>query len=337
MEGRVTLLRQAAVAFLLAFSLVGAVHAEEVKIGALKSVGAAPLYIAIDRGYFAAEGFTPTIVYFDASQPIVSATVSGDIDVGVTGTTGGYFQLAGQGALKLIGGYSREVPGFNFNAYVVSAKAYEAGLRSFKDLPGQSFAISQIGSPNHYALALIAQKYGFDLSTLRIMPLQSIGNIASAVTGGSADAAYLLGTPAIPLIQKGDLHLLGWSGDETPWQLGALFVSTKSANDRGAMIKRFLTAYRKGAQDYHDAFTGPGETRKDNAGADEAAAIIAKGTGLTVDQVKAGIIFIDPQARLDEDDVLRQAAWYKSQGMVKESVTRDVLFDKRYVISLPAK
>lgn len=310
-------------------------QAEDIKIGALKSIGAAPLYLALEHGYFSAEGLNAQLVYFDASQPIVLATVSGDVDIGITGTTGGFFSLAGQGALRLIGGYSREVPGFNFNAFIASSRAYAAGLRSVKDLPGHSFAISQIGSPNHYAVALIADKYHFDLSSVHILALQSIGNIASAVTGGQADAAFLLGTPAIPLIQRGDAKLLGWSGDETPWQLGALFVATRTANGRGPMIEKFLRAYRRGAQEYYDAFVGSDGKRQDGPTAAATLEILAKATGLTTEQARGGIVYIDPQARIDEDDLLRQAAWYHAQGMVKETPDRATLFDARYVIPLP--
>lgn len=335
--GRIIPRALSVVSIALSLLIIPAARGDAIKIGALKSIGAAPLFIAQDRGYFAAEGLDAQLVYFDASQPIVVAAVSGDIDIGVTGMTGGFFTLVGQGVLRLIGGYSREVPGFNFNAYVVSSRAYDAGLRSFKDLPGHSFAISQTGSPNHYALALIAEKYGFDLKTLRILPLQSISNIASAVTGGQADAAFLLGTPALPLIDRGDVKLLGWSGDETPWQLGALFVATATTNRRSGMLRHFLSAYRKASRDYHDAFTGPDETRRDGPTAPEMAALLARDTGLTVEQVKAGIIYIDPEARIDEADVLRQAAWYKSQNMVKEAIDPASLFDHRYLIPLPAK
>jgi NitT/TauT family transport system substrate-binding protein len=322
-------------ALLLSIVATQGARAEDIKVGALKSIGAAPLYLAQEHGYFAAQGLNAQLVYFDASQPIVLATVSGDVDIGVTGTTGGFFSLAGQGALRLIGGYSREVPGFNFNAFIVSSRAYAAGLHSFSDLPGHSFAISQTGSPNHYAVALIADKYHFDLASLHILALQSIGNIASAVTGGQADAAFLLGTPAIPLIQRGDAKLLGWSGDETPWQLGALFVATKTANDRGPLIEKFLRAYRQGARDYYTAFVGTDGKRQDGPTAAATLDILAKATGLTVDQARAGVIYIDPDERIDEDDVMRQANWYHTQGMVKETVDRATLFDARYVIPLP--
>jgi len=312
-------------------------RAEDIKVGIIKSIAGGPLYLARDKGYFAAEGLSTEIVFFDSAQPIAGAATSGDIDVGVTGLTGGLYALASQGALRLVAGQSREVRGFNFNAYVVSNKAWDAGLRSLKDFPGHSFAISQIGSPPHYALALLAEKYKFDLKSMRLLPLQSISNIASALVGGQADTASLLGTPAIPIIDRGEVKLLGWTGDETPWQLGACFVGTKTATARADMVEHFLRAYRKGAREYHDAFTGPGEKRVDGAEADAVAAVIAKYTGLSPAQVKTGIVYVDGEARLDVKDVAHQIDWYRSQGLIKAPVDMDSFIDKRFVLPLAGR
>jgi NitT/TauT family transport system substrate-binding protein len=157
------------------------------------------------------------------------------------------------------------------------------------------------------------------------------------VIGGQADAAFLLGTPAIPLIERGEAKLAGWSGDETPEQFGALFVSTKTANQRGPEVERFLRAYRRGARDYHDAFIGPGEIRRDGPGAPAVLSILAQATGLSIEQAKAGIIYIDAEAGIDERDVLRQAEWYRAQSMVKERVDPAMLFDQRHDIELPRR
>ena len=71
--------------------------AEHARIGVVRSTLSAPIYIAVDKGFFAAEGIDPELVFFDAGQPIFVATVSGDLDFGVTGVTGGFYQLAAQG------------------------------------------------------------------------------------------------------------------------------------------------------------------------------------------------------------------------------------------------
>ena len=83
------------------------------------------------------------------------------------------------------------------------------------------------------------------------------------------------------MVQHGDAKLLGYVGDEASYQLGAIFISTKTADNRGDMVKRFLTAYRHGAKDYHDAVTGPGEKRQDGPGTDAMLKILAKYIGQT--------------------------------------------------------
>ncbi len=74
----------------------GAAAAETIKIGMQKPVGG-PLYIANDKGYYAAEGLTPDYVFFEAGEPIAVAVASGAVDFGVAGLTGGFYSLAGQG------------------------------------------------------------------------------------------------------------------------------------------------------------------------------------------------------------------------------------------------
>jgi len=310
--------------------------AEPIKIGVVKTIAGGSVLIAQDKGYFAAEGVPAELVYFEASQPIALAVVSGSIDFGVTAFAAGFYSLGGQGALKIIAGFVREAPGFHGFAYIASSQAYAGGFTSLKDFPGHSVAISQVGSPPHYALGLLIEKYGLDARSIRVLPLQSIANMSSAVSGGQADAAILTSAAALPLVQRGEAKLLGWVGDETPWELAAAFTATKTANERRDTVEHFLRAYRKGIREYHDAFTGPDEKRRDGPTAPEALATIAKYTGSAAETIELGAPYVDADARLDVKDVLHQIAWYKAQGMVKPEVDGDQIIDKRYVIPLPA-
>jgi NitT/TauT family transport system substrate-binding protein len=330
-------MKRALSAFAVALMILGGAgaRAEAIKIGIVNNTGQSPFYLALDHGYFAAEGLEATLVPFDAAQPVAVAVTSGDIAFGAVAATGGFYTLAGQGELKIIGGETREVPGFQLFGFVVARAAYDAGLKSVKDLPGHSVAVTQVGSGYHYALALLAEKYGVDLKSIRILPLQSIPNIASALTGAQADAAMLNATASAPLRAKGTVQLVAWSGDETPYQATVLFTSTKMADGHRDTIERFLRAFRKGAHEYHDAFIGPGETRADQPTADAVAAVAAKYTGLSVAQVKAGIGYDDPDARLDEKDIVRQVEWFRAQGFVKGEFDAESVIDKRYAVPLP--
>jgi NitT/TauT family transport system substrate-binding protein len=324
-------------AFLAALAPANSGHAETVRIASTRSLSNAPFLIAQAKGYFAAEGIDAELIFIDSAGPITAAVVSGDVDFGATGLSAAFYNLAGQGILRIIAGHIYDFPGFRSTAIVVSNRAWEAGLRSFSDLPGHSIAVTQIGTPLHYSIGLLAQKYGFEMSSVRILPLQSFPNAVAAAAGGSADAAVVSVNYVLPALQRGDVQLLGYIGDETPAQIGAVFTATRTADERRDMVERFLTAFRRATRDYHDAFTGPDGKLAFEASAPEILAIIAKGTQIPMAQIEQGLAYVDADARLDVTDILRQIAWYKSQGMVKGEIDGDAVIDKRYVIPLPAR
>jgi NitT/TauT family transport system substrate-binding protein len=308
-------------------------QAETIKVGILKVGASGPIYLAEERGYFADEGLTAEPVTFGAGQAVAVAVVSGDVDIGVTGLTAGLYNLASGGQLRVVAGLHREARGFRMLGYFASKRAYDAGLISLKDVTNHSVALTTIGSTTHYAVGLLAMKYGFPIATVKILPLQSIPNSSAAVVGGQADVGMIPGTLK-PEMDKAGAHLLGWVGDETPWQIGAVFVTTKTTDERGDMLKRFLRVLAKGSHDYHDAFTDAHEERRDGPSAPAALVIIAKAIGETPQELDDQLPYVDPKLRLDERDVRRQIDWYRDQGMIKGDISVDKLVDKRYAVSL---
>jgi NitT/TauT family transport system substrate-binding protein len=188
----------------------------------------------------------------------------------------------------------------------------------------------------HYDVGLAAEKYGLDLKTFRVQPLQSNPNIESSLTGGQTDVGVMPSTLALSLVAQGKTKLLGWVGDEMPGlQVLAVFTSTKVANERQPIVEAFLRAYKKAMRDYHNAFTAVDRTRKDGATAGEMMALLTKFTGQSAAQIATAIPYVDPEARLNVKDMQHQVDWYKSQGLMKSDVSLDALLDKRYVVPLP--
>src|ERR1700744_5729261 len=207
------------------------------KIGVLRLSSSAPVFIAQDKGYFRDAGLEVELKFFDAAQPIAVATTSGDVDFGITAFTAGLYNLAGKGTLKVIGGMSREKAGYPLIGYFARNKAYDAGLKAPKDLAGKRVAVTQVGSSFHYSLGLLADKYGFKLADVKIVPLQSLSNAAAALKGETVDAALLPISTARRLVDDGGAKLLGWVGDETPWQLGAGFASPRTVGKKARGAK----------------------------------------------------------------------------------------------------
>ena len=221
------------------------------KVGVLRLSSSAPVFIAQDKGYFREAGLDIELKFFDAAQPIAVATTSGDIDFGITAFTAGLYNLAGKGTLKVIGGMSREKAGYPLIGYFASNNAYAAGLKTPKDLAGKRIAVTQVGSSFHYSLGLLADKYGFKLSDVKVLPLQSLSNAAAALKGETVDAALLPASTARKLMDDGGAKLLGWVGDETPWQLGAVFASPKTLADK-PLVTKLLGALARADREYHD-------------------------------------------------------------------------------------
>jgi NitT/TauT family transport system substrate-binding protein len=324
-------------AALLLAGTVPPLRAESIKIGTLKQAPYGIVWIAQQKGYFKDEGLDVDIVTVDSAEPVPVGVVSGDLAFGIVGTSAALFTLAAQGKLELIGGNQREVPHFQYKGIVASKRAYAAGLTTIGGFGGHSASVTQIGSPPHYGLALLADKYHVDLKDVRILALQTIPNELSAMVGGQVDFGLLPATTILPSVERGDVKLLGWAGDEVRWQLSIVITSTKTANADPALVQRFLRALRKGMRDYHDAFTGPGETRADQPSAPALYAMLGKYTGQTPQQLKAGIAYIDPEARVDAQDIARQIEWFKAQGMVKGNLDPATFIDKRYALTLSGK
>jgi NitT/TauT family transport system substrate-binding protein len=309
------------------------VQAETIKIGISKLIGYPGVPIAVERGYFAAEGLDAQMVFFDSAQPIAIAVASGDVEFGVAGMSASFYTLAGQGQLRLIASSGGDAPGFYNLAFVASNKAYEAGVKSVKDLQGHSVAITQIGTSLHYAIGQAAERYGFPISAVTVKPLQSNTNAIAALIGGTVDAAVLPGSPVLPALQKGDIKLLAWAADVAPNVTGsAAFTATKVANERGSTVQRFLAAYRKGMRDFHDAFVTSGGKRENGPTAPEILALMSRFTGVAPDDIARAIPYVDAEGRIDATSVARQIAWYKSQNLLKGEINAQELIDSRYAL-----
>jgi NitT/TauT family transport system substrate-binding protein len=320
---------------LLTLGLGAVARADEplkAKIGVLRLSSSAPVFIAQDKGYFRDAGLEIELKFFDAAQPIAVATTSGDIDFGITAFTAGLYNLAGKGALKVIGGMSREKASYPLIGYFAGNSAYAAGLKTPKDLAGKRVAVTQVGSSFHYSLGLLADKYGFKLSDVKVIPLQSLSNAVAALKGETVDAALLPASTARKLMDDGGAKLLGWVGDETPWQLGAVFASPKTLTNK-PLVTKLLAVLERADREYHDVILT--SVKDGNAPINDKTKplldIVAKYTNLPVEQVVGNCAYIDPDGKLDVKNVDNQIKWLQEQGFVDKGFDADAIIAKDFV------
>ncbi len=318
--------------------LASAARADEpLRLGLLHTLSPAPFYIAQERGYFRDEGLDVTFRFFEAAQPIAAAAVAGDIDVGVTALTGGFFNLAEKGTLKVIGGGLHEEKAYQGAAILVSNKAFDGGLTGLDKLAGHSFAITQYGSSFHYMVGRIAEARGFDVRSVTLRPVQQISNMVAAVATGQVDATIAVASMAKPLAEAQRAHIIAWAGDVVPYQLTAVFTTPAMIAGKPDVLKHFAAAYQRGVADYRQAFL-----RLDAAGhpiidatTDAVIPLLTKYV-FTSDpdarrKVLEGVGYYDAGGALDVKDVLDQVRWFRQQGLVKGDADPASMIDTRFL------
>ena len=311
-------------------------HAESIKIALTKLLSYPSVPIAIERGYFKQQGLDAEMVFFESAEPMAVALASGDVDFGVSGLGAAFYTLAAQGHIRILASSAIEQPGFFNLAFLGSNKAYAAGLTSAHALPGHSFAVTQIGTSLQYTLGLLAEKDKFPLSDVSVRPLSTIPNVVGALAGSQIDSAVLPATPALPLLDRGAIKLLGWASDLVPGGMGAVaFTSAQHADYDSDLVRRFMIAFRHGSKDYHDAFAGKDNTRQDNAATPAMLELLAKFTGIPAPLIDRAVPYIDGEGRVVMSDLGHQIQWYRAQRMMKAALDPKTIVDTRYAILMP--
>jgi NitT/TauT family transport system substrate-binding protein len=311
---------------------------ETVRLGSLRFVSSGAVFIALERGYFKDEGIAVEPRFFDAAQPIAVATASGDLDLGVTAFTGGFFNLAGKGALKIIAAQAKEAKGYEGNLVLVSNAAFDKGFHDISQFAGHSIGITQIGSSFHYQIGQIAGARGIALKSITIRPLQTLLAMGAALKTGQVDSIIIAPHLAHAMVDNGDAKLIARYSDIDEYQFGGLFTTPKAIAARRPLIEKFVRAYQKGASDYAAALLRRDDDGKRvfDAKSDEVAAMIAKyvypdRAGTAAKLVEASAFYVDPQGRLDISDILKQIGWYEAQGLVEAGVDGRAMLDLSFV------
>ena len=302
------------------------------KVGALRFTSHAASFVAFERGYFADEGLDVEFEFFQAAQPMAVAIASGDVDYAVTAISGGLVSLAEKGAAKVIGGALSEEAGIDGQLILASNAAHEAGLTDPSMLDGKSFGMTQAGSSFHYMGAKIAAKEGVNLS---FKPLNKVGAIIGALKSGQIDAWSIVPHIAKALAGGGAVQVIGKVSDYIPdYQVTTVFTSAENAANERAKTEAFLRAFSRGADDFNAALV-------DKSAGDAAATDMVnlvhkyvyadKPIEKAEKSIRNGAMRINAGAALNKASMMDQLNWFKSEGMVKDSVNYETLVDDSYV------
>lgn len=284
----------------------------KVSLGMLRLTSSAPLFIAMDKGFFAEEGIEIEPQWFDAAHPIAVSTASSKVDVGATGITASLYNMAAKGQkLGIVADKGREQKGYSSSALLVTTDNYNAGVKSLKDLKGKRIGITQKGSTFHYMLGRMLETQGMSLNDVEIVPLSKLSAVMAALESKQIDGC-ILNEPNITKVQKaGYGKLVVQVGDVIPYQTSAIFYSPDFMKNKDVAV-RFMRAYNKACNYYYEAAV----EKKDAKKLEEVVNIVAKYVKAPAEDIKAGLPYIDKDGKLLVSDIATQIKWYTDNKMI---------------------
>jgi NitT/TauT family transport system substrate-binding protein len=155
------------------------------KLGYMKIVDSAAMFMAMEKGFFKAEGLEIEPVPMAGGAVIVQGVTSGDLQFGWTNVISLY-QAAVEGFdFKLIAGGATNVRGSNETHAIEVLK--DAPIRGPKDLQGKTVAVNTLNNIVHVMAMAWVDKYGGNSTKVKFVEIP-FPQMEPALIAGKIDA-----------------------------------------------------------------------------------------------------------------------------------------------------
>ncbi len=207
------------------------------------SIFYAPMYVAIEEGYFEEEGLDVTLVTGFGADKTMTAVLTGDADIGFMGSESTIYTY--------VGGTDDYV--VNFAQLTQRAGNFLVSREPIDDfswdmLKGKDVLGGRAGGMPQMVFEYILRKNNIDPAVdVQIDQSIDFGSTAAAFSGGSAAFTVEFEPHATLLEQKGDGYVVASLGEDSGYVPYTAFSAKKSYIDKnGATIQAFTNALQKG-------------------------------------------------------------------------------------------
>ncbi len=273
-----------------------------VTVNSLPILSLAPMMVADAKGFFTKHNIKVEFSSADIYSRLAVQS-QGKLDVNIPGVGGAFFNAVNQG-LKLHAVADRQqYRCASDNLLLARTAAYNAGLKSVKDLKGKKVAILGRGSSTEYWLDRALAAEGMNQSELGGIVTLGYPDTVNALKTGAVDAGFLVEPLAYQLIQDGGAkRLLAMHQVAPNEEQGLITMSDQFIKERPDVAARWMAGWLEGVRYYENP-----ANRKD------VVSIIAKATKVpeaTIDTLYGTDQwpYIDPNGNVDTATVISQDA-----------------------------
>src|SRR5476651_2475655 len=302
--------------------------AERVKIGDLGILADAPFYIAIEKGYFAAEKVEVVLERFDSAAQATAPLSTNQIQVAGGGVGAALYNAFGRNwPVRIVMARTRDMPGYSSDTLVIR-NDLKSKVISAKDLKGKMIAINTPASVLHFMLGRLMESEGLtikDVQTINMAwPNMGPGMESQAIDGGTVVEPF-----AQQFSQKNISFPFKRSEEfmkKPPLEVSVMLYSKGWMDKDPEQAKAFTVAFLKGVRDYVDAMKG-GPKRA------EVIGICIKYTSLKDKAMyeKMQWSYMDPNAEISFEGLKDQQDWYAKNGFVAQKASIEGMVDRRFL------
>jgi NitT/TauT family transport system substrate-binding protein len=277
----------------------------------------AGLELALRRGYFERQGLEIETVQGTTGQEMMPSLASNKLQVASGSPNAGLFNALNRGIdIRMVADFAHVGPKGDRTVSVMAREDLmdQGVIKSPADLKGRSVARGPgPGQITDFLYDRLFRKYGFTAADVNIRDL-TFSDALAAMGTKSLDAAFLV-EPLVTVAERRKIaRVLVDGGSVIPGsELSIVYYSPQFARDKAAATK-FMVAYLEGLRDYYDAFF---------LGKNKEATIKLLVNSLSVKDPtmwETSHQYMDVNGRFNIEDVKRQAAFYRSKGLVSGPV-----------------
>jgi NitT/TauT family transport system substrate-binding protein len=301
----------------------GAGEPVKVRVGLIPVIGPAPLYVALEKGYFTKEGIEARIETFRSGNAILTQVAAGNLEVG-RATLGSATLNAfarGMDVRVVASGQGLHPTGQNTEPLMVRKALVASGeVKGIADLKGKRCAINSVGTASEFLLEAALRKGGLGLDDITLV-MVPFPDMIPAFERGAIDCSILPDPLATSAAAKG--FAVRFEDRYAPGStLGVLLYNRQFMEKHPEAAARVMVAYLKATRD----LLGPGWASEDNV------QIIHKWTKVAPESIRAMVPpYFDPDGRLNRQSLLDQQALYLRRKSLTYTtpLSMDQIIDER--------
>ncbi|HLH23787.1 MAG TPA: ABC transporter substrate-binding protein [Chloroflexota bacterium] len=303
---------------------VGPAPATQVKVGTIAAINDAGLYLALDRGYFAAEGLDVELVPFRASADMIPLMGNGQLDVGSGAAIPSIFNAISRGVALRIVGDKGSYLGSCTPALVVRRSLADT-VHTLDDLAGRKVAVVNLNVATHLDLVKGLEAAGVPLDRVEVVAIP-FPEMNTALANGAVDAALLSEPFLTQGAEQGISSQLLCGEDLNPGrQYAMLTYAPHFVADERAAGERLMLAYLRGVRDYTDAM-------RKGIDRDAVIDVLVRYAPADPDLYRRmRPVDLDPDGRPNRASIAFDQATLLRLGAIQQPVDLDAVIDSSFV------